>query len=110
MAVSESREGGVLVLHLAGRLDGVSSPAIGAELSEAVRANPAVVIDLEALDYVSSAGLRVLIKAAKEAKAAQTKLALAAPGPVVREVFEISGFGTFLAIFPQRAEAVAHVR
>jgi anti-anti-sigma factor len=110
MQVDESRDGDVLVLSLSGRLDAVSSPAVEARLLDAVRRSSAVVLDLSGLDYVSSAGLRILLKTAKEAKAAQSRFALAALRPAVHEVFEVSGFFSILAAYPSLAEAVAAVR
>src|SRR3954447_10812195 len=106
MKIDESQDSGALILTLTGRLDAVSSPPVAARLLDAVRRSPAVVLDLSGLDYVSSAGLRILLKTAKEAKAAQARFALAA----LHEVFEVSGFFSILAAYPSLAEAVAAVR
>ena len=110
MQLDESRDGGVLVLDLAGRLDAGSSPPVEAKLLASVRGAPAVLLDLAGLDYVSSAGLRVLLKAAKEARAAGSRFALAGLRPAVREVFEVSGFFAVLTAYPTRAEALAALR
>jgi anti-anti-sigma factor len=104
------REGEALVLGLAGRLDGVSAGPAEAKLLKAVRDSRVVVLDLAGLEYVSSAGLRVLLKAAKEAKAVKTRFAVTALRGVVREVFEVSGFGTMIPVFPGRAEAIRDER
>ena len=78
---------------LAGRLDGFTSPTHEAEL-KALLAGEAqsVTIDLSQLDYVSSAGLRVLLTTAKMAKAKGGEVVLTSPAPVVLEVLKISGF------------------
>jgi anti-sigma B factor antagonist len=110
MQVDESTDGDVRILTLTGRLDAMTSPPVEGRLLEAVRHAPAVVLDLSGLDYVSSAGLRILLKAAKEAKAAQSRLALAGLRSAVREVFEVSGFFSILAAYPTLAEALAAVR
>ena len=62
--------------------------------------------DLGEVHYVSSAGLRVLLKAAKQAKAGGGAFAIASPQAPVREVLEISGFDKILAIHATRDEAV----
>ena len=59
------------------------------------------------LGYVSSAGLRILLKAAKQAKGRGTWLALCALHPHVREVFDVSGFSNIFTIFGAREEAMA---
>jgi anti-sigma B factor antagonist len=62
------------------------------------------------MEYISSLGLRVLFKAAKQAKAAQQTLLLAGLRPAVKEVFDISGFTGLFTIHPDRGEAVASLR
>lgn len=109
MIVNEIREGDVAILALAGRLDSTSSPGVEGRLTDTVRQSRAVVVDLADLDYISSAGLRVLLKAAKEAKAARARLAFAALRPAVKEVLDISGFSSILATYPSRAAAVSGV-
>lgn len=109
MDVNETREGKVLVLDLIGRLDAASSPEMETRLAAAVQETPALVLDLSGMEYVSSAGLRVLLKTAKEAKAGGVGLALAALRPTVTEVFQISGFFTILNAYPTREQAVAAV-
>lgn len=81
-----------------GRLDGSNAPALEKELLELVQANSNVDIDLSGLDYVSSAGLRVFLAAAKAAKARNGKVVLLSPKPAVLEVLQISGFDRILEI------------
>lgn len=102
---TQSSEGGVRIVGIAGRLD---SNAI-AQFEEKIAAvdGSRVVLDLAKLDYISSAGLRSVLGALKRLNAAGGKLALAAPIPAVTEVFEISGFITLVAVYPDRAQAVA---
>lgn len=107
MVVDEQRQGDVAVLSVQGRLDSNTSNALDEKLAETVGANSATVLDLSQLDYISSAGLRVLLKAAKQAKAAKTKLSLAALHPQVLDVFEMSGFSSIFAIYEDRQAAVA---
>ena len=72
------------VLQFSGRLDGTNSAATDSKLADAVSRNSALILDLAALDYISSAGLRVLLKAAKQAQTAKQKLILAGLQPAER--------------------------
>jgi anti-anti-sigma factor len=68
----------------------------------------AVIIDCSALDYVSSAGLRVFLLAARAAQRAGISFALCLLKPAVREVFDLSGFSRIITVHPDRATALAH--
>jgi anti-sigma B factor antagonist len=100
----------VLVLAPAGRLDHESVDAFRTGLQPlldaALQAGQRVLFDLSGLDYVSSAGLRCFMLAAKQASAKNGKIAVAAPRPVVAEIFEISRFNMVLRVFPSMREAL----
>ena len=66
-------------------------------------------LDLSGLEYVSSAGLRCLMIAAREAKARAGRIVVAAMQPVVAEIFQISRFNLVLEVFPTLREALASV-
>ena len=107
MQMTENEMGGSAVLVLDGRLDSVTAPAVEARLV-GLLARGAVVADLAAVRYVSSAGLRVLLKAAKDAKAAGTRFSVCGMQAAVREVFQVSGFDRVIPTFATAAEATAH--
>jgi anti-anti-sigma factor len=67
----------------------------------------AVVIDCAALEYVSSAGLRVFLLAARTSQRAGLRFSMCALQPAVREVFELSGFSRVIAVYADRAAALA---
>ena len=100
----------VLVLAPAGRLDHESVDAfrtgLQPQLDAALLAGHRVLFDLSGLDYVSSAGLRCFMLAAKQANAKNGKIAVAAPRPVVAEIFEISRFNMVLRVFPSMRDAL----
>lgn len=107
MQVSEQRIDGAVVFVPEGRIDNDTSAAFQSELMARVSAPDAkVVIDFAGVDYISSAGLRVLMMAAKTSKAGNGRIAVAAPTDVVREIFAISRFSHVLDIFDTRQEAL----
>jgi anti-anti-sigma factor len=94
-----------------GRLDFGAAAGFHRELEKTLggagKPPVAVIIDCATLDYVSSAGLRVLLQAARAAQRAGTSFALCALQPAVREVFEVSGFNRIIHVHDDRAAALA---
>ena len=105
--IAHESAGNVPVLAVRGRLDSTTSSLLDVRLSENVANSATTIIDMTGLDYVSSAGLRVLLKAAKQAKARSSRLLLCTLHPNVQEVFDISGFSAIFSIYPDRATAAA---
>ncbi|MBL8331480.1 MAG: STAS domain-containing protein [Rubrivivax sp.] len=100
MSFESFASGDVQVIRLAGRLDSAQSPALERALRELLDGGTAkLLLDLGGLDYISSAGLRVVLVAGKSLRGRQPpgRLALCGVRGMVREVFEMSGF---LALFP----------
>ena len=98
MNVYEQRRAEMLILQPTGRLDSLTSQDLQSELSQRISGgDTAILLDLKDLDYISSAGLRVLLLAGKELKAKNGQLSLCALKENVREVLEISGF---ISLFP----------
>lgn len=94
-----------------GRLDFAAAAGFQAQLEQllAGAASPgAVIVDCAALDYVSSAGLRVFLLGARAAQRAGRSFAVCALTPAVGDVFALSGFGKIVAVHADRAAAVAH--
>ncbi|MBI1208349.1 MAG: anti-sigma factor antagonist [Azospirillum sp.] len=108
MEAIETRHGGTVVIEARGRLDSNTARSFEEKLLGAIApADPVMVVDCSQLDYVSSAGLRVLLMAAKRVKAAKGRLALCGLKPHVQEVFDVSGFSSIFVIHPNRAAALA---
>jgi anti-anti-sigma factor len=101
------------VLKVAGRLDQDTCESFRVELMKHVEAasreGGTVVLDLSALEYVSSAGLRCFMLASREAKAQQARIFVAALQPMVEEIFEISHFNLVFQVFPTVRDALAAV-
>ena len=113
MPIPHRRYADARVLTPGGRIDHGNYEAFRADLAEheaaCAREQQALVLDLSGLEYVSSAGLRCFMMAAKEAKARNGRVLLAAMQPVVAEIFRISRFNLLFEIFPTLREALAAV-
>ena len=109
MDITELQEKQATILQLSGRLDATTAASADTTIAAVIGRSPVVILDLAALDYVSSAGLRVLLKAGKQAQTAKQKLLLAGLQPAVKQVFEISGFSTLFPIFASRGDALGSV-
>lgn len=110
MRIDEERAERALVMAPLGRLDSVSSGEL--ERSVVARMNAGdrrLVLDLSGVEYISSAGLRVLLMAAKRLKEPPAALVLCGMGPAVRDVLELAGFLPLFAIEPARPQALARL-
>lgn len=111
MELSSSNLGSVRVLHVLGRLDHAHAKAFELALAPHLLDNTPggspVVLDFANVVYISSVGLRVLLLAAKQVKAQQGRIAIAALTPIVTEVFQVSHFNLVLKVFPDVAAAAA---
>jgi anti-anti-sigma factor len=111
MTIIQAEKDGVIVLSISGRLDAVSAVEADKDFNSVVDAgHERLLINLEKLDYISSAGLRVLLVVAKRTQQSGGKVALCTLSPNVREVFEISGFSSIFSIFPEEDKAAEFLR
>ncbi len=102
MEIQSKIGNGFTTLSLKGRLDAVSAAPAEATINKTIESGTSnIVLDLAGLDYISSAGLRVLLVTAKKLSRQNGKVVLCGLQDSVREVFEISGF---LSIFPVAAD------
>ena len=86
-----------LVIELEGRLDTTTAPQLEAELKNSLDGVTELVFDLGALEYISSAGLRVLLSAYKTMRG-KGSMKITNANELVKEVFEVTGFSDFLPI------------
>jgi len=109
MDIKGEKNENYFLFSLDGRLDSNTSPDFEKKVFEAIDdGSRNMVINCEKLDYITSAGLRVLNKTAKKLKN-EGKIILYAMEDYVKEVFEIAGFDTFLTIVPTRDEALSNI-
>lgn len=106
MEISEEKKEGHYVFKMNGRLDSNTSPDFEQKIFNAIDdGNVNLIVDCGQLDYITSAGLRVLNKTAKRLKREEGKIVLCAMEDYVREVFEIAGFDSFLPIVETMEDA-----
>ena len=113
MALEHRSYGNARVVTPRGRLDHDNCEPFQAdlavELDVCVRDGAALVLDMSGIEYVSSAGLRCLMIAARQAAARHSRVVVSSPQPVVAEILQISRFNLVLPVFGTTREALASI-
>ena len=110
MTIEETRSQGAVIVAPAGRVDSTTSGQLDEHLiGLATAGEHRVVVDFGAVDYISSAGLRVMLTTAKRIKDRRGELALCRLGESVHQVFELAGFLPLFAIDSSVDAAVTRV-
>lgn len=108
MDLNEEQVGGVTVVQVKGRLDSTTSPMLGERLTAILGAAEArVLVDFSQLEYISSAGFRILLLAAKRASEASSRFVLCGVSGKVRQLFDVGGFLDLFVISGSRDEGIA---
>ena len=98
MTINKTRNDSELIVALEGRLDTNTSSELEAELQDAFEGVTALTFDLGGLEYISSAGLRVLLSSQKKMNAAEGAMKVVNVNEVIMEIFEVTGFNEILTI------------
>ncbi len=97
MTITKNANGNALEVAVEGRLDTMTAPELEASLKESLGAAETLTLDFSKLDYISSAGLRVLLSAHKT-MAGKGGMKVVNVNEIVREVFDVTGFSDILTI------------
>ena len=97
MTIQANQNGTTLEIALEGRLDTMTAPELEAELQKSMPGAESLVMDFSKLDYISSAGLRVLLSAHKT-MSTKGGMKVCNANEIVREVFDVTGFSDILTI------------
>ena len=97
MEIKKEKNENELNLAVVGRLDTTTAPQLEAELKQSISGVEKLVLDFEALEYLSSAGLRVLL-AAQKVMNKQGEMVIRNVNETIAEIFEITGFADILTI------------
>ncbi len=98
MNFTKSVNGTVLTVIVSGRLDTSTAPQLETELKESINGITELVFDISGLDYISSAGLRVLLSALKAMNAQKGTMRVTGANEMVREIFDVTGFSDILTL------------
>lgn len=109
MNIETRDENGVAVVLLTGEMDTTTSPEAESFLNDLQQEGKnRILLNLEKLDFISSAGLRVLLATAQNLKSEGGELRVSNLNPDVKEVFDISGFSTLLMVFENEAKGLTN--
>ena len=97
MTIEKNLNGSELTVTITGRLDTTTAPQLEAELKQSVNGVEKLVLDFAALEYLSSAGLRVLLSAQKVMNK-QGEMIIKNVNGTINEIFEVTGFIDILTI------------
>jgi anti-sigma B factor antagonist len=105
MKLETSEENGIGTARLEGSLDGKTAPEVREQLRPFLAANSKMILDLSKVDYLSSAGLRLLLLLYREFAAKKGKVVLLGVSEEIRTVMSHTGFLNFFTLAGSEAEA-----
>ena len=97
MTIDVKKNADQVTITVAGRLDTTTAPALEKAINENVQEEKHLILDIQELEYLSSAGLRVLLSAQKQMNK-QGKMVLKNVCQTIMDVFEVTGFSSILTI------------
>jgi anti-anti-sigma factor len=110
MQIGEARVGGIVAIVPAGRIDTTTAPVLEQHLTALlVSGERRLVVDFSGVEYISSAGLRVMLLLARRVRDVDGRLGLCAMGDPVRQVFQLAGFLPLFAVHATRDAALEQI-
>ena len=107
MAIAIKDQGGIKIIYITGQLDTNTSPDMQQKLELLIQEDSKkLLVNLEDLSYISSAGLRVLLATVKSLKSCEGALRICCLNEMAQEVFNISGFNNILDVYSTEEEAL----
>lgn len=97
MTIEKNKNGNELTVILIGRLDTTTAPGLEAELKQSISGVEKLILDFSSLEYLSSAGLRVLL-AAQKVMNKQGEMIVRNVNETIAEIFDVTGFTDILTI------------
>ena len=97
MTITKTKNEQALTVVLEGRLDTLSAPELEHALTSELTGITELTLDLEKLDYISSAGLRVLLSTQKKMNG-QGSMKVTHVNEIIREIFDVTGFSDILTV------------
>ena len=110
MQIAEARVDGIVAVAPTGRIDTTTAPVLEQHLNALLaRGERRLVVDFAGVDYISSAGLRVMLLLARRLQDAGGRLGLCGMGDAVRQVFQLAGFLPLFVVLETRDAAVNQI-
>ncbi len=110
MIVDIQRTGSAVVLIAEGHVDSATAPEFQSAICAAIEStDQMVILDLEKVPFMSSAGLRTVLMVSKDLQKRNARVAVCSPQQMVRDVFTISGFERIIGIYNTQHDALASV-
>lgn len=110
MQIADARVDGVVAVAPAGRIDTTTAPVLEQHVMALLAGvDRRIVVDFSGVDYISSAGLRVMLLLARRVQDVGGRLALCAMGEAVRQVFQLAGFLPLFTVCDSREAAVRQI-
>jgi anti-anti-sigma factor len=106
-SINSRLDGKVAIVTIAGRVDSATAPTMDTELEKIVSENKKIVLDLKDVVYMSSAGVRAVVKALRQAHKRRGGLKLARPSDPIKEILHTIGMMEVVQSYPSIDEAVA---
>ena len=107
MDLREDTSGDITILEVNGRIDSSTAPVLGEKLTASlVTPKRRLILDLRQLEYISSAGFRILLLAGKRAEESEARFVLCSVTGKVRQLFDLGGFLDLFVISGSREEAI----
>jgi anti-sigma B factor antagonist len=111
MKTELKQENNSTIVQVSGTVDALTAPELAKTLTNQVAAGHVnLVVDLTAVDFMSSAGLRTLLGAVKESRSSGGDLRIASTNPGIDKVLKMSGFHNIAKVFASQSEAVSSFR
>jgi stage II sporulation protein AA (anti-sigma F factor antagonist) len=108
MKLYEMKQDGFIILRPSGQLTSANAGEFDNEIRSRINSKDSrVIIDLSDLNYISSAGLRVLLVLARFLKDGEGTLAVCSMNNTISQVFEVTGFSSVMETYPTLNEAIA---
>jgi len=106
-SMQQEHKGDVTILAISGRVDSATAKTMDAELTKLIPTDKKIVLDLKDIEFISSAGVRAIVKALKTAKKSRGGLKLASIPGHINEVLQMLGMMELMEAYPSADEAIA---
>ncbi len=108
MDITFSEEKGILIVSISGRIDALTAPELEKAIVSRIEEGAIkMLFDLQELEYISSAGLRVFLFVAKRLNTLKGRVVFCSLQKLIEDVFRVSGFYSLFSIYEERQEAMS---